>query len=152
MNKAKKKQQMIRTIVGIVIAVLLIATGFLGYKFKTLNETCNALTEELNANTQTVYVTTRSVAAGEELVEGDNVALQTIRSGLENGFYMQADELGSYALVDMQEGTPVLYAMTTSIGFDEDTRAYEVAVANLQTTQVQGDIVDVRIMFPNGED
>ncbi len=152
MNKAKKKQRMIRMIVGVVIAVLVVATGFLGYQFKTLSQVTEDLTEELNANTQTVYVTTRSVAAGEELKEGDNVALQTIRSGLENGFYMQADELGSYALVDMQEGTPVLYAMTTSIGFDKDTRSYEIAVANLQTTQVQGDIVDVRIMFPNGED
>ncbi len=42
--------------------------------------------------------------------------------------------------------------MVTKLKVTKDMRKYELSVANLMTNQSENDYVDVRIMFPNGED
>lgn len=152
----KKKQQ--KRILAILIALIVIlggVAGFLGYMYKTENETAVALKEELDANTLTVYVASQYIAGGDTITaDGDNpnVIQQQIRTGLDEFAYISEEELGQSALVDIPEGQPVMYNMVTTEEFDKDTRKYEIAVANLMTTSTENDIVDVRVMFPNGED
>ena len=149
MNRKKKQRRLIAIV---VVAVLLVgALGFLGYQYKVNTDEIKALNEELNANTQTVYVATAPIKAGEQITN-DNCAAQSIISGLESYFYIQASEIGSTAMVDIQEGEPIRYSMVTAEDFDKDTREYEVLVANLMSDQADYDTVDIRIMFPNAED
>ena len=45
-----------------------------------------------------------------------------------------------------------MYNMVTDVVVDNDTRDYEISVANLTTDQKENDVVDIRVIFPNGED
>ena len=96
---------------------------------------------EIESNRQIVYVVKDGVEIqkGEVIVaEGDeaNVMRQEIYSGLEPDYYIQAEDIGSIAVVDIPSGEPITKNMVTTLIITHDTREY----------------IDVRIMFPNGED
>ena len=151
----KKKQKRILAFLVAMIIIFAGATGALAYLFKTENEKAIALKSELDANTLTVYVASTYISGGDTIsADGDNpnVIQQQIRTGLDSMAYISEEELGQTALVDIPEGQPVMYNMVTEQKFDKDTRNYEIAVANLMVTQANNDYVDIRIMFPNGED
>ena len=107
--------------------------------------------EELNANSQTVYVAKTDIAKGEKIT-ADNVEMQPIYTGLDAYFYITAEELGSTAIVDIDAGVPVMYSMVTTEEIANDTRDYEIASVNLVTTQDANDVIDIRITFPDGSD
>ena len=107
--------------------------------------------EELNANSQTVYVAKTDIAKGEKIT-ADNVEMQPIYTGLDAYFYITTEELGSTAIVDIDAGVPVMYSMVTTEEIANDTRDYEIASVNLVTTQDANDVIDIRITFPDGSD
>lgn len=152
----KKKSGVTKIVViTLVIILLLAAVGILFMQWSKEKEQRIAFQTELNTNTQTVYVATSFIEAGTALVadgETPNVAKQQIRTGLEVFNYITEEELGSVALVDVPEGMPILYNMVSTEEIENDTREYELSVVNLATDQAENDFVDVRIMFPNGED
>ena len=114
----------------VVVVILAAGCGFLGYMFKTTYDKATALTEELNTNTQTVYVASKFIEAGDTiLAEGDNanVELQTIYTGLESYNYITADQLGCVCRVDCDMGTPIMFNMVSEEEFATDTRAYEIS-------------------------
>lgn len=140
----------------IIIILALIGGGI--YLFTQLNETkefAEELTAELNSNTQSVYIATRYIEAGEIVTnegENANVTIQQIRTGLESYNYLTADDMGKKAITDIPQSMPITYNMITDNVFEDDTREYEISVVNLTTDQALFDYVDIRIMFPNGED
>ena len=150
-----KKSKRILTLLIVALVILAAGCGFLGYMFKTTYDEATALTEELNSNTQTVYVASKFIEAGDTiLAEGDNanVELQTIYTGLESFNYITDEQLGSVCRVDCDMGTPIMFNMVSEEEFAADTREYEISVVNLATDQADNDYIDVRIAYPNGED
>ena len=150
-----KKSKRILTLLIVALVILAAGCGFLGYMFKTTYDEATALTEELNSNTQTVYVASKFIEAGDTiLAEGDNanVQLQTIYTGLESFNYITDEQLGSVCRVDCDMGTPIMFNMVSEEEFAADTREYEISVVNLATDQADNDYIDVRIAYPNGED
>ena len=97
-----------------------------------------------------MYVAQRDITKGEE-ISMENVMQQEIYTGLESSFYMQTAQLGGIATIDIKANEPVTESMVTEVEITKDLRWYEVAVANLMATQKNYDVVDVRILFPNGE-
>ncbi len=142
----------------ILSLVLVFALGSAGLLYRSLRIARSAKAEletELSENTQTVYVTTKEVKAGETLLaEGDNqnVELQTIYTGIEAYNYITAEDIGKIATVTIDAGIPVMYSMVTQSQIQKDTRDYEMTVATLMTDQQEYDYVDVRISFATGED
>lgn len=155
-NMRKRKQQTRIIIIMAVIIIGLIGGGcYLYSSNKDLEKTKVTLEKKVSENTQTVYVATRLIERGEKLIsEGDdaNVEKQQVSTGLESFNYITDTEIGNVAVVDISQGVPIMYSMVTDITVAADTRNYEIAVANLMTTQKENDYVDVRITFPNGED
>lgn len=149
MNSKKKKR--VKIILTVVILLLSFSVCGLGYFLKKTKDQAVNLATELNKNTRTVYVATQDVKAGEQLTK-DNVAQQRIRTGLESSYYITAEDIGKYALLPMTTGTPIQKTMVVEQKFDTDTRDYEIDVAHLMTKQEEYDTVDVRIIFPTGED
>lgn len=150
-----KKSKRILTLLIVALVILAAGCGFLGYMFKTTYDEATALTEELNSNTQTVYVASKFIEAGDTiLAEGENanVELQTIYTGLESFNYITDEQLGSVCRVDCDMGTPIMFNMVSEEEFAADTREYEISVVNLATDQADNDYIDVRIAYPNGED
>lgn len=151
----RKRQKTILTILTVVVLVLVGVILFGFFELKNQKEENAALTFEMEQNQQTVYVATRLIERGEEIVaEGTeaNVELQKIYTGMEAFNYITEEQLGTVATVDISEGVPVMYVMVAEKSITNDSREYEITAVNLTTDQDEYDIVDVRIMFPDGSD
>lgn len=107
---------------------------------------------EMDANKQTVYVASDEIKAGMTLEEGVNIYKQQIYTGLESESYISEEDIGSVAIIDIPAGEPIMTSTVTPLYISPDTREYEIAVAALMTDQTEYEYVDVRIMFPTGED
>lgn len=151
----KSKIKLLASILTLVCIVLVasIAVIVIGKKaMDNYKEQISSLSDELKTNTQTVYVASTDIAAGETLEDGVNVYKQAIYSGMDSTYYMSESELGAIAKIDITTGEPIMESSITTLSITKDTREYEVAVAALMTDQEEYDDVDVRIMFPTGED
>lgn len=153
--KQKKRQ---RSIITALSVVLVLAVGIIAYGYTMINalKTENAnMTQEMTQNQQTVYVAKRLIERGEKInAEGSNanVELQKVYTGLESFNYITEDELGNVATVDISAGVPVMYVMVTDKAITNDSREFELSAVNLTTDQDVYDVVDVRILFPDGSD
>ena len=156
-RKEFMKKKLKRLTAGIIVlAVFVVAlAAALVYNRNALNEeraVTDAYAAEMLANQQVVYAATTDIRHGDTVMEGVNVELQNIYTGLPKGIYMTADELGSTAIIDIPMGVTVMSEMVTPVSIANDTREYEIEVARLMEDQLENDYVDVRIMFPNGVD
>ena len=142
-------------IVVIVLLALIICSFFEYSKIQDLKAANTMYQTELSNNQQTVYVATDLINAGDIVTdtgENANVEKQTVYTGLESYNYITESEMNTRAKVDIAAGVPVMYNMVTDVIVDNDTRDYEISVANLTTDQKENDVVDIRVIFPNGED
>ena len=153
--KRKKRNRMLIMIVVIVLLALIICSFFEYSKIQDLKAANIMYQTELSNNQQTVYVATDLINAGDIVTdtgENANVEKQTVYTGLESYNYITESEMNTRAKVDIAAGVPVMYNMVTDVVVDNDTRDYELSVANLTTDQKENDVVDIRVIFPNGED
>lgn len=150
---------------GLLIVVAICAIFLMKNKIDEYKDQAKKLQSELAANTQTVYVVRNDrfdeegnmvgIKAGEIVTDiGDNanVMLQTIYTGLNPGSYITAENIGDTALIDIEPEEPVMTNMVTKLEITQDTREYEISVADLMVDQQPNDYIDVRIMFPTGDD
>lgn len=152
--RKNKTKTLIKVVIAMIIVLAAAVAGIFYLKIQ-LDKYDMALTEaynELDSKQKTVYVANRDISGGEVLVDGDNVILQTISSNLEADSYVSAEELGSTCIVSIPAGTPIMDVMVKNEKIEKDSRDYEISVVNLMTDQMEHDYVDIRIMFPNGED
>ena len=153
--KRKIRNRMLILIVVIVLLALIICSFFEYSKIQDLKAANIMYQTELSNNQQTVYVATDLINAGDIVTdtgENANVEKQTVYTGLESYNYITESEMNTRAKVDIAAGVPVMYNMVTDVVVDNDTRDYEISVANLTTDQKENDVVDIRVIFPNGED
>ena len=152
----KKKQFLIviyALILAIIIAGVAVTVIFMERKqINSIKADAAKLQTELNTNRQYVYVALQDIPAGEELKDQYNVSMQEIYSGMDSSVYMTADQLGYKALVPIKAGAPVQSSMLGEQDITKDTRYYEVNVVNISTRQKDHDVVDIRIVFPDGSD
>ena len=112
------------------------------------------LSAQIAANTKVVYIATRDIEAGEPIDDaaGGNVIKQAMMTGLTPDHYITDEDIGCIARVNIPIGQAIYADCVSALEFTNDTREYEMAVAHLMTNQKENDMVDIRIMFPNGED
>ena len=151
-----KKKIKLMTVLLIFMAIMIISlAAALIYNRKALNEerlVTESYANEMLANQQTVYTATTDIRHGDTIMEGENVQLQNVYTGLSSGVYITAEELGSTAIIDIPTGVTVMKEMVTPISISNDTREQEIQVVRLMKDQLENDYVDIRIMFPNGVD
>lgn len=156
-NKKKIKGLTISTIIFAVFFACAIS-AFVVTRMELNDEVIknSAAFSEMNANQKTVYVVSTAdgigIRKGEVVEENVNVIKQKVYTGLEAYNYITQDDLGSTAIVDIYEGMTVMDNMVTPISIATDTREYEIQVVNLMTDQQEEDMIDIRIMFPDGSD
>lgn len=157
----RKKKKMLLPILAGCLALMVLVSGFLGYRLKISTDKYKALDAEIVANTQTVYVATRDIERGEALNDASttddpdkvNVELQNIYTDLDSSYYVQSSDLGKPARIDIPYDVPVNLAMVLDTDeLSDDLREVEISVAELMTSQADNDVVDVRISFPDGSD
>ena len=154
--KKKKKGTSIIIALFIVLALLVGAAAYLLVEDRKVIDNYKANIEdlalEIEMNKQTVYVATDDLSKGTVIKEGVNVELQENVTALPSEFYISEFDLGKTLLVDVSAYEPIMASMVTSEIITKDTRECEIGIANLMLDQRVNDYVDIRIMFPTGED
>ncbi len=146
-------------ILEILAGVLFVSLGvsvFLYYRSTTalkqdLQEQTDALNAQIAANNRSGYVALTDINQGDILQDGVNVSMATFASGANVTTFATADCIGKQAVVDIPANTPI----TTNIVATEMPKQMnerECTFINLSANLLKGDFVDVRILFPNGED
>ncbi len=151
----KSKIKILITALAIVSLILIasIVIIFIGKRRIDAYETeIDNLNYEIDSNKKIVYVAKQDIGRGDEIVEDVTVQKQRIYTGMDTSSYITEEDLGGFAVIDIKKDDPVYKNMVTSLAVTQDTREYEVSVASLMTDQKEHEYVDVRILFPNGED
>ncbi len=151
-----------RSIAPFFIFLLLICVIGLGcvaaYEYAQIqdkDETIGNYADEIELNKKDVYVALRTIHLGEKIVtEGEyaNVEFQVMASGLDESYYITDAEDGQTAVVQIEAGCPVMLNMVTPKEAAVDERFVELVETLPMTTQNNYDTIDVRVVFPNGED
>lgn len=148
----------LRIVVSILVASIIIIIGCVAIIFmgKSVidekDEQIYDLEAELNSARKKVYVARKTIVAGEKLVVGENVMRQDMMLGLEDDYFIDEINDGDMAVVEMRELQPIMKNMVSQVEMSDDTREFQITVASLMSDQREGDFVDVRIVFPTGED
>lgn len=151
-SKSKKK-----TIGTVAISVLVVSIGF-GVAFAVsmsqmksdYNEKVVTLNNDILSNQVQTYVAKENIAAGNEISE-ETTELRTVYyQGGNSDDLITEEDLGKVAVADISAGKPIYKSM---IGEQLETtlRETELACLALNTNLKQDDFVDIRIMYPNGE-
>ena len=138
------KKKVKRPTIGLIILALLSLAlgGALYYNRKLLKEdraVTDAYMNEMLANQRTVYTAITDIRHGDTVEEGVNIQLQNVYTGLGAEVYIP-------------QGVTVMKEMVTPVSIALDTREYEIQVARLMQDEIENDYVDIRIMFPSGQD
>ena len=144
---------------GILSGILVIGLGFSIYKYKTDITTINNtnaeqiqnLNSQLSANSRTGYVATAEIKQGDILQDGVNVAANTFSSSADASTFATQDCLGQEAVVDIPNGSPITTNVVAA-SMEKQLNERECTFINLSANLKKGDFVDIRILFPNGED
>lgn len=151
----KKKLKTTRTILLIVCLALIasfVVIGLFKKKYDGTLEKSDKLSNQISMNSRTVYVATTDISTGEQLVDGVNVAQQEMLNGMDESLFATEEDLGYAALIDIPTGSAVQKNMVAQQEITDDERIVEISSVNLTTTQKSNDVVDIRILFPDGED
>lgn len=104
----------------------------------------------LAQNERTVLLTVEDIGPG-ELITEDKVVRETILASYPQEDFMTMDEIGKTSLIAIRSGTGILSSMLSAQEIDKEIRELEYDVININSNINSEDTVDVRIMFPNGE-
>lgn len=163
----KKKFKIFIYLLIFTIVILAGSIALLVLEKKNNDELTQSLSEvqsQLTDNQQDVYVATKDIRAGDKIYDADtaqrknisdenvNIEKTSIYSGQDSSIYLPDTAVGGTALVDIEAGAPIQKTAISEEEIDQDTRSYEVSVVNLTTSQQSNDVVDVRILFPDGTD
>ena len=146
---------------GAVVASLIV--GASGSYFLTNSKASKKLTElqtQLDSTTQQllacnkmVYAPIEDIAFGTVITES-NVVPVNVRSDRLISEYLGKEDLGKVALVSLPAGVPVMKNMVAENSDPQKRHLRQVETDYLwmPLTLKEGQFVDIRIVFPNGED
>lgn len=106
--------------------------------------------DELAANQKEVYIATCDISMGEYITK-DNIEYKKVFSTQPEATYFTKDDIGKMVIVDIKEGTHLLSTMVTENIVDTDLRETSYNVITVNTNITHNDMVDIRILYPNGE-
>ena len=151
MSQIKKK-----TIQGIIIGAvfgIVVAVGVSVWAFFTIRSYKNGTNKNYIKNyTTPVAVLKRPVVQGEiitaDMIDTINVNNSTVPTGVVNA----GSIVGLTAKYSIAAKVPITSDMVSSEVIASDVRNVEINTVLMPTDLVEGDTVDIRIMYPNGTD
>lgn len=153
-----KRKKRLRIILLLVLAVVVLLTeaGALMYvngsKIDTYKNNIASLQDQLTRNSRNVYIAMRDIKAGEQLVDGENIMADNIQSETDASLYMTEDQMGQVAQIDIDTGIAITNNMIAETVLEQDTRIVDIDTVLLASTDQEHDMVDIRILFPDGTD
>jgi len=106
---------------------------------------------ELQSNLKFVYTAKEEIKAGDK-VSQDKVEYRQVFTGIAEDNYIAEEDIGKLAVVDISKDLPVQKNMVSLSTVGKDIREEEFNVFYLNSNLRENDFVDIRILYPNGED
>jgi len=106
---------------------------------------------EQHQDKRIVYMPKEKIKAGSK-IEENLLIKQEVRSNIQQKKYMDSEDIGKIAIIDIEENNPIYKIMLTEESVTNDLREQEFNMIFLPSNIEKGDYIDVRIGFPNGED
>lgn len=110
----------------------------------------NEAVKEMNDNKRTVYIALDDINVG-EFLDMELVEERTVYSTQPAESYIVEDELGKAAMIDIPKGTHIIKGMLAEHSVSSVIREVEYEVIHIGANIEANDFVDVRILYPNGE-
>lgn len=147
---------------GIIIIAVIAIAGIIFAMFnvnktiKTLNKENEVLQKEVddyNANLTTVYQVVTDVKANNSIVSTDIEAVQTLAGSVpENVITDEDDLMNKMYKIDLDAFTYLTEDMIETEILTDDMRELDVVLDEVPIGIEEGDYVDIRIVFPEGQD
>lgn len=156
--KKKLKRSTKQYIMVSFLSVLVISSVFLvlyftiikNIKVKYLGE-IQVLTRQLETKEIYVYEAIDTIPLGSRITR-DQLNYIKSYSEQDQNYYMSESDMGKVALIEVKAGTYLLKDMLTENKVINQLREIEFGVFQISSNMVENDYVDIRILFPNGED
>lgn len=132
---------------GIAIVLCLYVYIYLNKEFGTKY---TLAMEELAANQKELYVATNDITMGEYITKS-NIEYKKVFSTQPEETYFTSDDIGKMAIVDIKAGNHLLSTMVSENLVDTDLRETTYSVITVNANITHNDMVDIRILYPNGE-
>ncbi len=151
--KRTTKQYITVAIICIVIigGASILTTIFVANQIK--GEYNALLTEAENdrkQNQRNVYVAMSDITAGDAITD-NNTKKVTVYSSQPQNSFITNHEFGQLALIDIPTDTQLIKTMLTDNIVSSELREVEYEIFNINSNIIGNDTVDIRIVFPNGE-
>lgn len=153
MLSRKEKQFLIFGLIGVIVLI----TAFIILYFQTVKkiegtyeEKLQKVEEQIILNKKMVYVAKEKIIAG-DVITLENVALLETFSSIPAINCIVKDDIGKIAAVDIEPDVHILKNMIVDSILDSDLREEEYHLFTLNSNLRENDFVDIRIMYPNGE-
>lgn len=129
--------------IGLCLFVYIHLNNEFGTKYKLAME-------ELAANQKEVYVATSDILMGDYITK-NNIEYKKVFSTQPEETYFTEIDIGKMAIVEIKPGTHLLSTMVSENLVDTDLRETTYNVITVNTNIAHNDMVDIRILYPNGE-
>jgi hypothetical protein len=132
---------------GAAAAATLLSVNMFRLKYEAK---LSAAVKELDKNKRLVYKAITDIKTG-DTISLDNVVMEEVYSSQPAESFMGAFEIGKAAVIDIPEGTLVVKSMLSNKDISSGLRELEYNTINISSNITCNDVVDVRILYPNGE-
>lgn len=106
--------------------------------------------KEMEDNKRTIYIAAREIAVG-DVITKENVKQKTVYATQPADIYMTSDDIGKVAMMEIMSGTQLIKGMLLEQNISSELREIEYNVINISSNIAVKDTIDVRIVYPNGE-
>lgn len=106
--------------------------------------------QEMAENKRNVYVAKEDIVAG-GIITKDNTEYKNIYASQAQDSYISKSDIGKTALINIDAGTHIIKSLITETNVSSDLRETSYDVVTNSTNVINNDTVDIRVLFPNGE-
>lgn len=137
-------------------SISIASVGFFSYQtivqyINGNNENLVALEQQIVSGVRYGYKAATDIKMGQVISESSLVYTSNMISDVDQSLFIDASDIGKVASISIQSGMPVYKFMVTDAE-SSGIRERECSFIWLNTNLSDYDNVDVRILFPNGED
>ena len=109
-----------------------------------------ALSKEIAANQRFVYEAVVDIEAGTYVTE-EMLLYKKVYTGQSSNTFIDKDDLGKVALISIPRGAYVQKSMVQDENVRDDVREVDYSCIQLSSHVNTNDTIDIRIVYPNGE-
>ncbi len=156
----RKKTRVSLVLMAIIVVLLFIgsAAGIAYYVYQSklaeMKTVYDDKTEQLQFQlyelNRQVFVPKEEVSFG-TLLAPELFEQKEMKLAIAQEFLADESDMGKMAVISLPAGVPVLKSSVVDGDMADDLRVQEFNMFLMQTDQMEGDFVDIRIFFPNGE-